>query len=92
MYIIEKKEKIKIKDIDNVEPFVLFGKELDYINKGLGIFIIVAFVVLLLVWGFMKDDSVSIPMSPTVINSGLPRSSLASNVTRASRSSRKSKN
>jgi hypothetical protein len=100
MYIVEKKEKIKINDVDNVEPFTLFGKELDFINQVLVVCIIGGFIALGYVCFFYKE-SPEITPSPVQSDSAeiLLRSSNSEPVTSASlgrpssrASSRKSKN
>lgn len=61
MYIIEKKEKVKIDDVDKVEQFMIVDEisKFDYINKGIVIFIIIMVIVMILIYIFYKDKPVT---------------------------------
>jgi hypothetical protein len=58
MYIIDKKEKIKINDVDRFEGFALFGRELDGISKIL-LLIIAGLIAALIYMYFFQEESPS---------------------------------
>jgi hypothetical protein len=73
MYIVEKKEKIKINDVDRFEGFELFGRELDGISKLLLLIIAGLIAALIYVWFFKKEES-SEPYSSEPYSSSSPES------------------
>lgn len=62
MYIVDKKEKIKINDVDRFEGFELFGRELDGISKLL-LLIIAGLIAALIYMQFFKSDESSSSVS-----------------------------
>lgn len=58
MYIVDKKEKIKINDVDRFEGFELFGRELDGVSTLL-LLIIAGLIAALIYMQFFKSDESS---------------------------------
>jgi hypothetical protein len=58
MYIVDKKEKIKINDVDRFEGFEIFGRELDGVSTLL-LLIIAGLIAALIYMQFFKSDESS---------------------------------